>query len=152
MQAAGDFIAIAAEFTAGMQDSQNDFQCGNAHLGMDSHRNTTSVVLYRDNTVRFQSHFDMGTIACQCLVNGVIHDFIHQMMQATCRCRANVHARTFADCFQSFQYLNLAFIIGFPDSQIQDLLAHAHNISSISPVNTGNKAHRQPATGFMLSG
>ena len=60
-----------------------------------------------------QDDLDMGAVARQRFVNGVIHDFINAVMQPTIIRGANVHARTLANSFQTFQHLNLVFIVFF---------------------------------------
>ena len=60
-----------------------------------------------------QDDLDMGAVARQRFVNGVIHDFINAVMQPTIIRGANVHAGALANSFQAFQHLNLVFIVFF---------------------------------------
>ena len=105
MEAAGDRIAVAAEFPAGMEDSQDDFDSGLADL-MHGYGDTTAIIDDSNAVIFLDRHFDVRTISGQGFVDTVIDDFVDQMMKASCRCTADVHPRPFADGFQAFQYLN----------------------------------------------
>ncbi len=156
VQAAGDLIAVAAEFTARMQYGQNDFQCRNAHLRMDADRNAASVVAHRDDAVRLKRDLDVGAVARERLVDGVVDNFVHQMVQTARGGRADVHARPLSDSLQTFQHLNLIFVVRFADGQIQNFFAHAHNICSISPADwwergSGRTGRRSPAAACKIT-
>ena len=56
-------------------------------------------------------HIDLIAVSRQGLIDGVVHDFIHQVMQAPGACGADIHTRTLPDGLQSLQDLNLAFVI-----------------------------------------
>ena len=111
MEAAGDLVAAVAEFAAGMEDGIHHFHRGNTHFMVNPHRNATAVVPHGDHIVLFNGHFDMGTVTGQRLVDGVVHDFINQVMQAPLGCGADVHTRPFPHRFQAFQHLYLTFVI-----------------------------------------
>ena len=53
----------------------------------------------------------MGTHTGERLVDGVVHNFIYQMVQAAGAGGADIHARAFAYRLESFQYLYLAFVV-----------------------------------------
>ena len=111
VQTAGHFIAAAAEFSAGMQDGV-DNRCGrNAFLRVNADRNTTAVVGNPDDIAGQNIHGNFGTESGKRLVNGVVHNFIDQMMQSLRAGRTNVHTWPLPNCLQSFQHLNLTFII-----------------------------------------
>ena len=136
MEAAGNGIAVAAEFPACMEDRQDDFDGRLADL-MHGHRDTAAIIDDSDAVVFLDSDFDVRTIAGQGFVDTVIDDFIDQMMKAPCRCTADVHPRPFADGFQSFQYLNLfgtisSFVFRHRDSQLPFLailMIHLGNLT-----------------------
>ena len=111
VKAAGDLVAAVAEFAAGMEDGIHHFHRGNTHFMVNTHRDTTAVVPHGDHIVLFNGHFDMGAVTGQRLVDGVVHDFINQMMQASLGCGADVHTRPFPHRFQAFQHLYLTFVI-----------------------------------------
>ena len=107
VQTAGDLIAPAAELTAGVQDGKDHLQGGLARLGLDVHGDAPAVVGDGDGVVRVDGHGDVGAVARQGLVDGVVHDLIDQVVQAGLGCRADIHARTLADGLQALQHLDL---------------------------------------------
>ena len=82
MQTAGDLVAPAAKFTAGMQDSQHHFYCRNTLFRMDIHRNTTAVVNNCDTVVFVDFNVDFLAEASQRFVDTVVDDLVDQMVQA----------------------------------------------------------------------
>ena len=111
MKTAGEFITACAEFTACVQDRENDLQRGNTELLIDTARNTAAVILNRYAAVGVEGHLDLRTNSRHCFVNGVIYDFINKVVQTSLRRGADIHTGTFSDCFEPFQYLNLTVFI-----------------------------------------
>ena len=60
-----------------------------------------------------QDDLDMGAVARQRFVNGIIHDLINAVMQPAEIGGTDVHAGTLAHGLQTFQHLNLVFIVLF---------------------------------------
>ena len=113
VQTAGNFIAAAAEFTAGVQNRQNDGDRGQALLFVNIDRNAAPVVAHGDNIARQNFHFNVGAIAGKRFVHGVVDNFINQVVQSLRTGRTDIHTRAFADRFKPFQNLNLRRVIGF---------------------------------------
>ena len=111
VQTAGYLIAPAAELAAGMEYGKHHGSGGNAFFGMDANRNTPAVVHHADHIVRQDIHLDFGAVSSQRFVDGVIHDFIYQMVQSLGTGGADIHTGALAHRLQSFQDLNLAFIV-----------------------------------------
>ena len=107
VQAAGDLIALAAELTAGVQDGIHDLERGGTRLMVLCCRDAASVVAHFNHVVGLNFHLDVGTIARQRFVYGVIDNFIDQMVQSGLRRRADIHTGALAHGFQPFQHLNL---------------------------------------------
>lgn len=53
----------------------------------------------------------MRAVTCHRLVNGVVDDFIHTVMQTALIGRTDVHAWSLADWLQSFKYLDIGRIV-----------------------------------------
>ena len=81
MQAAGDLIAPAAEFAAGMEHGIHDLQSRTPGLGLDIHGDTPAVVGDGDGVAGIDGHGNMLTVSGQRFVNGVVHDLIDQVVQ-----------------------------------------------------------------------
>ena len=50
---------------------------------------------------------DVLTVACQRLIDGVVHDLIDQMVQTGRGCRTDMHTGSLPNSLQAFQNLNL---------------------------------------------
>ena len=111
VQAAGYLIALAAELTAGMQDGQNDLYRGHFFFGVLIDGNAAAVVGNRDGIILMDGHVDFGAEPRKGLVDGIIHDLVHQVMQAARACGADVHAGAFADGLQAFKHLDVRAIV-----------------------------------------
>ena len=111
MQAAGDLVALAAELAAGVQDGIHHRHRGDTHFGMDAHGDTAAVIGHADDVPLQDLGLDMGAVAGQRLVDGVIHDLVHQVVQTARPGGADIHARALADGFQPLQHLDLCFVV-----------------------------------------
>ncbi len=82
MQAAGYSVAAATELAAGVQDGHDHLNGGLALGGVDVHRNAAAVVRDLDAAVGLQDDFDVRAVSGQRLINGVVHHFVHQVVQS----------------------------------------------------------------------
>ena len=96
-----------------MQHGKDNFQRALAGLFLNINRDSAPVVRNPDNISLFDDHFDMGAISGKRFVDGVIHNFIDQMMQAGGGSRSDIHTGPFSYRFQAFQHLNLRCIVFF---------------------------------------
>ena len=111
VQAAGHLVALAAELAAGVQHRQAHLHRRAVHLGMDAHREAAAIVLHRHRAVQVQRDLDVVAVARQRFVDGVVHDLIHQVVQAPLVRGADVHARAAAHGLQPLKHLYLALVI-----------------------------------------
>ena len=107
VQTAGHLVAAAAELAAGVQHGEHHLQRRPARLGLDVHGDAASVIGDGDGIALVDGHRDLRAEACQRLVDGVIHDLIHQMVQTAGAGGADIHTRTLAHRLQAFQHLNI---------------------------------------------
>ena len=112
VQTAGHLVAAAAEFTTGVQHGQHHRDGGDAHFVVDTDRDTATVILDADDVTRQNVHINVGAIPRQRFVDGVIHNFVHQMVQSARAGGADVHTGALTHRFQPLQHLDLAFVIG----------------------------------------
>ena len=114
MQTAGYLVSSAAELASGMQHRQAHFHRRPAHLRVQTHREAAAVVHNRHAAVRVDRHVDLVAVPCQRLVNGVVHNFIYQVMKPPGVRGADIHAGPFPNGLQPFQHLNLflAVVLG----------------------------------------
>ena len=97
MQTAGYLVAGAVELTACVQDGEHNLERRNAHLRVNTAGNAAAVVGNADDIALFDRNFDVRAVAGERLVDRVIDDLIHQMVQTACRGRTDVHTRALAD-------------------------------------------------------
>ena len=107
VKTAGYLIASAAELSPCMQYREDDFQCALSGLLLNVHGNTASVVRDTDDISRFYAHFDMGAVSGQSFVDGIIDNFIDQVVQTGGGSGADIHSGALAYGFQTFQNLDL---------------------------------------------
>ena len=107
VQAAGNLIALAAEFTASMKDGENDLDRRNFLFRMFVDRNSAAVVDDRDGIVLMNRDIDFGAIAGKGLVDGVVHNLIHKVVQTTRTRRTDIHAGAHTHGFKALEDLNV---------------------------------------------
>ena len=107
VEAAGHLIAAAAEFSSRVQDGENYLQGGPPGLGLDVYWDAAAVVGDGDGVAGIDGDGDVGAVARQGLVDGVVHDLIHQVVQARFAGGADVHAGALAHRLQPLQHLDL---------------------------------------------
>jgi hypothetical protein len=103
VEAAGDLVALAAELAAGVQLRQDDRQCRQSLLGDHVHRNARAGVSDGDRVVRVNRHLDEIVASCQSLVDGVVDDFVDEVMKAPRTRRPDVHPGSQTDGLEALQ-------------------------------------------------
>ena len=102
VQTAGNFVSLATEFAAGVQNGEHDLDRGNLLLGVLVHGNAAAVVLTGDGIVGVDGHLDGIAVPGQSLVHSVVDHLVDQVVQTAGAGGADVHARAFANSFKSF--------------------------------------------------
>ena len=64
----------------------------------------------------------MRAVSGKGLIDGIIYNFVDQMMKSSGGCGSNVHAGTLANCLKSFQNLNVISRIGSYILRILDIV------------------------------
>ena len=123
MQAARYFVTVLVELAAGVEFGQGDFSGRALGLVLVVHLhaggNATAVVDHADGVVGMDGDQNVVAMACQRLVNGVVHYFKDQVVQAgAVRRVADVHAGALAHGFQAFKNLDRAFAVGFGSTRL----------------------------------
>ena len=70
-----------------------------------------AVISDRHGSVGVEDDGDFVASSCHGFVDGVIDNFVDEVVQASLRCRSDIHTGTFTDCFQSFENLYLALVV-----------------------------------------
>ena len=111
VEAAGDLVAAAAELAAGVEDGIHHLQGGTARLSLDVHGDAAAIVHHGDGVALVDLHQDVRAVACQGLVDGVVHDLIDQVVQPRGGGGADIHTRALAHCLQALQDLDLRGVV-----------------------------------------
>ncbi len=111
VQTTGHLVAAAAELAAGVEHGQRHRH--RRHLlargGVDG--DAAAVVGDADTAVVEQGDLDPVAVAGQRLVDRVVHDLPHQVVQAALTGRADVHARTLADRLETLEDLDRGRVV-----------------------------------------
>src|SRR6266849_6793308 len=79
--AAGNLVSVGVELAAGVKLGHHYFRSGLLFLLHHVDGNAAAVVDYCDGMVKMNSYFDSVAVSRQGLVNGVVDDFVDQVMQ-----------------------------------------------------------------------
>ena len=107
VQPAGHLVRILVELAARMQRRHHHFQGGTLLLGVFLHRNAAPVVHDAHRAVFVDGRLDPVAVPGQRLVDRIVHDFVHQVVEPAEAYVPYVHGRALADGFQPFKHLNV---------------------------------------------
>ena len=82
MEATRHLVATAAKLAAGVEHGHRHLETRLLLFRMDVDRNAASVVLHRCRAVGMQGHDDRVSVPSHRLVDGVVDDFVQEMVQA----------------------------------------------------------------------
>ena len=118
-----DGVAAAAELAAGVQDRHDDLDGGLVFGGVFIDRDASTVVDDLDAAVFLDRDLDVVGVAGQGLVDGVVDDLVHQVVQAAFAGGSDVHARALADGFQALEDGDVRCAVGLLASAVFSLSA-----------------------------
>ena len=110
MQAAGDFVVGGIELAAGMQLGEHNLRCGHALAASEIHHvdgNAAAIVDDGDGVVDVNDDIDFLGVAGESFVDGIVDDFVDEMMQTHLAGGADVHCGTQTDSLESFEDLDV---------------------------------------------
>ena len=111
MQTAGHFVGLVVELAARVQFAEHYFERANAFGGVHADGDADSVIGYRQTFVRVNRDGDVVASAGHRFVDRVVDDFPHQVVQASRRRVADVHAGSFPNRFEPFEDANIALVV-----------------------------------------
>ena len=105
MQAAGmEVVVPLAKLRSGVQRGEDQLKRRPFVLGMQIDRNPPAIVRHRDRIAVFvQRDRDVIGKAIDVLIDGIVHNFPHQMVQSLAVDAADIHRRPFADRLEAFE-------------------------------------------------
>ena len=101
MEAAGNFVGVAVEFSAGVEDGEDHFGGGPLFGGVHVDGNAAAVVDHGDAIVGVDGDVDFVGETGHGFVDGIVHDFPDQVMQTHLAGRADVHGGAQANGFEA---------------------------------------------------
>ncbi len=96
MESTGNLVCTGIELAPCVQLGHDYLDGGNVFLFVEIHGDAASVVVHSDRVVLVYMNADMVAVACQSLVDTVVHHFVNEMMKPLGRDIADVHGRTFS--------------------------------------------------------
>ena len=112
VQATRYLVGVVVELPAGVEHRHDDFCRGYALLLMDIDRNASTVIGHADGIVIVDSYLNLAAIPGQGLVDGIVDDFEHHVVQAGAIIGVtDVHARPFAYGLKPLQDLDVRRIV-----------------------------------------
>jgi hypothetical protein len=103
-------VGAGPELAAGVQLGEHHLEPGTAvALAVDG--DAAAVVGHLDRAVAVEHHVDVGGEATGRLVDRVVDDLPHQLMEAVATGAADVHPRPLADRFEPFEDLDLRRVV-----------------------------------------
>ncbi len=96
-----------------MQDGQHDFEGGLVHLLVHVDGDSAAVVHHLDRIVLEDRNLDSVGESGECLVDGVVHHFVDEMVESAGGDVADVHRGAFPDGLKAFQHLDVVCYILF---------------------------------------
>ena len=106
MESAGDRVPAPTELAAGMQHGEDDLDRRLALGAVHVHGDSTTVVHHADGAVLEDRDLDRVAMTGQGLIDGVVDDLVHQVVESALPRRTDVHAGALAHRLQAFEHLN----------------------------------------------
>ena len=94
-----------------MKDRKDDLDSRKAGFMVDAYGDTAAVIDDRDAVSLVDDDLYFRTETGQSLIHRIVHDLIYQMMESPYGSASDVHSRSFADCLQTLQDLDLVCAI-----------------------------------------
>ena len=111
VEAAGDLVGAGVELAAGVQAGHDHLHRGQILAGVQVHGNAPAVVLHGDAVVRMDRDLDFVAMPAHGLVDGVVHHFVDQVVEAFRAGIADVHGRPFPHGLQALEDLDLVGVV-----------------------------------------
>ena len=111
VQPARIFVCALAKLAARVQVRQHQFNRRHVEFWMHIHGDTASVIPDGARAIHMDSHLDAMAKPGQMFIDGIVQHLENAMMQPALIRVADVHARTFSDRLQPFEFIDLRGIV-----------------------------------------
>src|SRR5690242_13382010 len=109
VQSARDFVVRGVEFSARVQRGEHDLRGGkffSAHYHVIN-GDPAAIIDDGDGVINVNGDFDLGGVTGKRFVNGIVHDFVDEVMQSHLAIRADVHGGAQAHGFHTLKDFNV---------------------------------------------
>jgi hypothetical protein len=111
VQSARDLVAVRVELAAGVQRGHHDLERRALGLGVQVDRDAAPVVGDRDRVVAVDDDADRVAVAGERLVDRVVHDLVHEVVETADADVADVHRGTLADGLEALQHRDVGRVV-----------------------------------------
>ena len=111
VEAAGVFVGALAEFAAGVEVGEHEFDGGDLELRVHVHGDAAAIVADGAGAVDMDGDLDAVAVAGEVLVDGVVKDLEDAMVEAALIGGADVHAGALADAGEAFELVDLRGVV-----------------------------------------
>jgi hypothetical protein len=112
VEAAGDLVVLLVELAAGVELGHDQLEGGDVLLGMEAYGDAAAVVLDPNDVVLLEDDEDVRAVAGEGLIDGVVDDFVDEVVEAIDARGPDIHAGALSDRLETFKYLNAIRRIG----------------------------------------
>ena len=113
VEAAGHLVALAAELAAGVEDGQDHLEGALAPLvGHRRDGDAAPVVVDGARAIGVEGDLDAVAVPGEGLVDAVVHQLVDEVVESARARRADVHARSPADRFESLEDGDVPRVVG----------------------------------------
>ena len=103
VESAGDLVVGAVELAAGVERGEDDFERGAVLRGVHIDGNAAAFVLDGERAVGVDDDVNLVAVASEGLVDGVIDDFVDEVVVAAFARVADIHGGAFAHGLHAFE-------------------------------------------------
>ncbi len=135
VEAAGNFVGVAVEFSAGVEDGENDFGGGTLFGGVHVDGNAAAIVDDRDGIVGVHGDVDFIGKTGHGFVDGIVDNFPDQVMQTHLAGGTDVHGGAQTNGFESAKDLDGFCVVLVARSCAGDFFI-AHEDSTLISLRT----------------
>jgi hypothetical protein len=112
VQAARDLVGALVELAPGVELGHHHFEGADLLGRMNVDRDAPAVVLDGDDVAAADLYRDVRAVSGQGLVDRVVHDLKHEVVEAVGTGRADVHARPLPHVLEALENLDAVGIVG----------------------------------------
>ena len=112
VQPSGNRVSAVSELASGVQDRHDHFDGGLVLRRVLVHRDAAAVVAHPQAAVGQDRHLDVVADSGQRLIDRIVDHLVYAVVESALACRSDVHARAFADGFETLENGDRRGVVG----------------------------------------